>query len=132
MISRQDLRKIARARLRDSEILLAHDRFDVALYLSGYVVELALKARICKHLRWAGYPDTNKEFDRLQSFRTHDLETLLRFTGIGARVNERHLFEWSTLLKWNPELRYKPIGSASKSDAEEMIRAASILLRVIR
>lgn len=56
MISCRSLRKMAMERLRDSRALLATRRYDGAVYIGGYVVELALKARICKTLGWAGFP----------------------------------------------------------------------------
>ena len=46
-----ELRKIAKARLKDAEALLAAHRYDGAIYLCGYAVELALKARICQTLK---------------------------------------------------------------------------------
>jgi HEPN domain-containing protein len=58
MISTKDLRAIARARLRDAQVLLKAERFDGAFYLSGYAVELALKARICRTLKWRATPST--------------------------------------------------------------------------
>ncbi len=56
-------------------------RYDGAVYLAGYTVELALKARICEVLNWSGYPATSKEFDGYRSFRTHDLRVLLSLSG---------------------------------------------------
>jgi hypothetical protein len=37
---------------------LKAERFDGAFYLSGYAVELALKARICRTLKWRATPST--------------------------------------------------------------------------
>lgn len=51
MISTQELKKIAAARLRDAEILYQGKRYDGAFYLCGYAVELTLKAKICKTLK---------------------------------------------------------------------------------
>lgn len=62
MIATADIRKIARGRLKDARILLDGKRFDGALYLCGYAVELALEARICRTLKWDGYPETRSEF----------------------------------------------------------------------
>jgi len=56
MISTRDLRAIARARLRDAQVLLTGKRFDGAFYLAGYAVELALKARVCRTLKWPDFP----------------------------------------------------------------------------
>lgn len=82
MISVTDLAQIASARLEDAKILLAAGRFDGAVYLCGYGVEIALKARICKTLNWAEFPDTRGEFRNLESFRTHDLDASLRLSGL--------------------------------------------------
>jgi HEPN domain len=71
MILTQDLKAIARARLRDAQALLRAKRFDGAFYLCGYAVELALKARICRTLKWAGFPESGSEIKGMQSIRTH-------------------------------------------------------------
>jgi hypothetical protein len=91
MLSTQEMRRIAFARLSDAEALHRAKRFDGASYLCGYSVELALKARICKTLKWAGYPQTNAEFQGLASFKVHDLEMLLRLSGKAAIVKGKYL-----------------------------------------
>ena len=89
MISIAELRKIVSARLRDAEVLHQGGRFDGAVYLCGYAVELALKARICKTLKWSGFPSTNSEFQGLQSFKTHRLDLLLSLFGQEAKIKTR-------------------------------------------
>jgi hypothetical protein len=131
MISRAELRRLARARLRDSQALLAAGSYDGAVYLCGYVVELALKARICTTLNWSGYPSTRSEFQDYQSFRTHDLEVLLNLSGRGPKIRGTHITEWSVANRWDPELRYRTVGSATRSDVVSMIAASTILLRVL-
>src|SRR5712691_9343600 len=131
MIPRSDLRNIARARLRDSEVLFDRGRYDGAIYLCGYAVELALKARICRTLNWPGFPSTRAEFASYQSFRTHSLEVLLTLTGIEARIRLRFAREWSEVAPWDPELRYASVGTASRRDALEMIQSAQTLLRIL-
>jgi HEPN domain-containing protein len=74
MISTKDLRAIARARLRDAQVLLRAKRFDAAFYLCGYAIELALKARICRTLKWPGFPESAQDFKGFQLVKTHDLE----------------------------------------------------------
>jgi HEPN domain-containing protein len=81
MIPTRNVTEIARARLEDANILLTSRRYDGAIYLCGYAVELALKAKICQTLNWPGYPSTAGEFRDYQSFRTHDLDVLLHLTG---------------------------------------------------
>ena len=39
--------------------------------------------------------------------------------------------EWSAVAAWDPEARYKPIGSATRQAAELMIASARVLLRAL-
>jgi HEPN domain-containing protein len=130
-IATKDLRAISRARLRDAQVLLKSERFDGAFYLCGYAVEIALKARICKTLKWSGFPQTRHEFEGIQSVKTHDLEILLRFSGIEDRIKRKHLSEWSLVLDWNPEKRYQSIGQSTEQQATEMLTSAKRLLKLI-
>ena len=82
MIGTDELITIARERLNDAETLLNANRFEVAVNLCGYSIEIALKHKICKTLNWAGFPSTNREFENYRSLITHDLDVLLSFTGI--------------------------------------------------
>ncbi len=131
MVSILELRRSARARLRDAEVLLAAGRYDGAIYLCGYAIETALKARICRTLKWPGYPDTRKEFERFQSFRTHDFAALLRLSGIENRIKANHFTAWNTVLKWDPNVRYSAIGSTSSQEAADMIQSTKALLGVL-
>lgn len=129
MLAIKSIRDIAKARLRDAEVLYKANRHDGAVYLCGYAIELALKARICRTLKWTAYPDTRKEFEGLTSFKIHDLDILLRLTGRETFVKTTLLTEWSAVVEWSPEARYKPIGSAKASDAKLMLESAIVLLR---
>ena len=131
MIATKDLRTIARARLREARVLLLAKRFDGAVYLCGYSVELALKARICRTLKWSAFPQTAKEFEGLQSLKTHDLEVLLRLSGVEARVRTTFLAEWSAVVDWTPEKRYQPIGQSTPQQAEDMVTCAERLLGIL-
>ena len=131
MISTKDLRAIARARLRDAQVLFRAGRFDGAFYLCGYAIELALKARICRTLKWAGIPETTQDFKGLQSVKTHDLEVLLRFSGVEARVKAKHFAEWSAVLDWNPEKRYQATGQSTAQQAADMVTCTKRLLEVL-
>ena len=122
MISTKDLRAIARARLRDAQVLLKAKRFDGAFYLSGYAVELALKARVCRTLKWRGFPQSGREFEDFRSLKTHDLEVLLKFSGVEERVTAKALTEWSVVVNWNPERRYQAIGLLKPQQAAEMVK----------
>ena len=131
MISRTELRRIAKARLADSQVLFRRRRYDGALYLCGYAVEVALKARICRTLKWAGYPESGGEFRDLLSFKVHNLDTLLRLSGLEPKIKTNYMPDWSIVAVWMPEVRYRLIGSTSQSDARDMIDATESLLRVL-
>jgi HEPN domain-containing protein len=131
MLTRSELRRIARTRFQDAETLFRGRRYDGAIYLCGYAVELTLKARVCRTLRWAAFPQTNNEFQQLQSFKTHNLETLLRLAGREDKVRIRHLADWSVVVNWNPESRYEPPGTATRVSALSMIGATRRLMSAI-
>ena len=131
MISKADLLKIARGRLKDAAVLLAAGRYDGAIYLGGYVVEIALKHRICKTLKWSGFPQSSSEFQNYQSFKTHKLNVLLRMSGVEAKVRASYFVAWSAVVAWDPEMRYNLIGSTSRAEAESLLEAAEILLKVL-
>jgi hypothetical protein len=90
MIALAELDNIAAARLEDARTLLAAGRFDGATYLCGYVVEVALKARICRVLNWPEFPSTGGEFQAYRSFQTHELDVLLRLSGQEPRIKQNH------------------------------------------
>ena len=131
MIHRTELRKLVRARLKDAQVLCTHRRYAGAVYLCGYAVELALKARICQTLRWAGFPETTQEMQHYRSFIVHNLDVLLHLSGIEERIKTQHLAAWSIVAKWEPALRYQPIRQTTRQDAVDMLRATATLVRVL-
>lgn len=131
MLQVTELQAISQDRLADAQVLLSAQRFDGAVYLCGYSVELALKARICLTLGWSGFPETNSEFQGIQSLKTHDLEILLRFSGVEGPLRARHLREWSVILTWNPSKRYRRPGRSTVQEATTMISAATTLVGVL-
>ena len=132
MISRAELKKLARSRLQDAEVLFNSRRYDGSVYLCGYAVELALKARICRTLKWTHFPVTSAEFREFQSFRTHNLDTLLRLSGIKSNINPVHFADWSVVAVWEPERRYRIAGSTTFAEAQSMIQSTKALLRIIK
>jgi HEPN domain-containing protein len=125
------LRKIARERLKDASVLLRAGRYEGAIYLGGYAVEIALKERICRTLKWNEFPHTRSEFQDYQSLKTHNLEPLLTLSGVKDRIKSRYLAEWYVVATWDPEARYNPIGNVSRADAEALIKAVRVLLRAL-
>ena len=131
MLARTDLIKIARGKLKDAAVLCENRRYDGASYICGYAVELTLKARICKTLKWKGYPESNSKFQNYQSFRTHDLNVLLHLTGREEFVKTNYMVEWSGVNEWESKSRYNMTGSVTKEDTQLMIASAEILLKKI-
>ena len=132
MISIQELRKIASARIKDAEALYKSKRFDGAVYLCGYAIELTLKAKICKTIKWSGFPSTNSEFQGLQSFKTHRLDLLLRLSGQESKIKTGYFADWSIVASWDSETRYSIIGTISKTEASDMIESAKIIVRALK
>ena len=131
MIESRTIKRIAQARLRDARVLANANRYEGAIYLCGYAVELGLKARICKTLKWQGWPSGGKEFEGYQSFKTHDLDVLLHLSGIEDRIKTERFKEWSAVAGWDPQYRYNPIGTASAFDAYLMIISTAVLLAIL-
>ncbi len=126
MPTRNELKQLAKTRLQEAKVLFDKGFYDGVCYLAGYVLELALKARICKILDLAEYPQSG-EISR--AFKTHKYGDLFTFSGLERKFNDAIgtnsslLMNWSLLTKWTEEFRYRPIGSSSKKDAEKVINA---------
>lgn len=131
MIDKNDLRKIAKARIKDAEVLLASKRYDGSVYICGYALELGLKSKICKTLKWQGFPSTGKEFNDYKSFKTHDLDVLLHLSGIEEKIKTKHFADWSNVAEWDPEARYKSIGSVTPTEAKDMLMSAKELMKLL-
>ncbi len=131
MIATAELRRIADAKLADAVVLRQAGRYDNAVYLGGYAVELALKARICDTLGWDGYPETGGEFHHLQSFRTHDLAILLHLSGQETRIENDFHDAWGVVSNWNSAARYLAAGSANEDNCFTMLEAVALLVEAI-
>lgn len=117
-MTRRDLQELARLRLREAEALYRSRLYDGCVYLAGYAVELALKARICRLLRLPDYP--SGEIARL--FKVHDLEHLKLLAGLSTEIDvkkNKELFDnWSKAIDWSPEQRYDPPGKYDAAAAK--------------
>jgi hypothetical protein len=126
MPTRDELKELAKTRLREATALFVFELYDGSYYLAGYVVELALKARICKVLDTDNYPDSG-DFSR--SFKTHNLDNLLVLAGLERKferakiANPNLLTNWSLVTEWNEQFRYKPVGSSPMLRAQNTIAA---------
>jgi hypothetical protein len=61
-----------------------------------------------------GFPESTSEFTTLQSFKTHNLEVLLKLSGTESKIKTKFLADWSIVSRWNPESRYRKIGTATR------------------
>jgi HEPN domain-containing protein len=129
MLERKDIKNLAKARHEDARVLLLGKRYESAMYLCGYAIELSLKARICRTLKWVGYPATAREFEDYKSFKTHNLNVLLRLSGIDDKVKKTLFTEWTAVAQWTPESRYRRTGMATPAEAALMIASTEVLLR---
>lgn len=130
MIKREELEKLSLERIADADILFNGHRYDGAVYLCGYAVEMWLKASICLTLQWEGYPSTNKEFEKYQSFRTHDLDVLLHLSGIEHVVKDVFISEWTVVCDWYPNVRYNPVNQQTVESASEMIESTKKMVEI--
>ncbi len=132
MIAITDLHGTAREYLRAAKLLRTRNSYDAAVYLCGYAVEIALKARICRTLNWTtGFPETASEFRLKGNLKTHDLEALLEYTGMQDRIRLAYFGSWSIVNRWSPEQRYNPRGTKTPTDADDMIQATQQMLRIL-
>ncbi len=133
MISQQNLLDIAKSRFQESRILFTNDRYDGAVYLCGYALELMLKRHIVKILNWDGYPEDNPEFKKYQSFKVHNLDVLLHLSGLEKKIQSdvKMLTLWQIAGKWDSEIRYRQIGQLSKREANDIIEASRELLKYL-
>lgn len=126
MPTRQQLKDLARLRLKEAEILFDAGMYDGVSYLSGYVIELALKARICKILNIPDYPATGSY---AKVYAVHSFDQLRFLAGLSGKitlVDTPELFEnWSIASPWGPERRYSAPGTYTKQNAEDILNAIS-------
>jgi HEPN domain-containing protein len=123
MIKYQDLKKLAELRLNEAKVLEQNKMYDGAAYLCGYVVEIALKAKICKTLGITEYPDDG---NYKSTFSSHDFDRLKLLAGLQEEITLKHkrLFtNWSLLTQWKPERRYDPVGTHSKQEVKQLFKA---------
>lgn len=118
MLTKTNLEKMADIRLQDSIFLMQSNRPSSAYYLSGYAVELALKACIAKLVQPNTIPD--KAF--INAIYTHKFDSLLSTAGLrttfdaAAKTNTHLAAYWVIASNWSEESRYElwdPLSAAS-------------------
>ena len=115
-----DIVQSANQKLQEAECLLQHGFFAGAYYSSGYVIELLLKARVCKTLGIDdffdfGSPSKTKiknEGMVAKPYKVHDFEQLIVLSGIYGlfllQLSSDQMFKanWSIVTQWNEDARY--------------------------
>ena len=121
-MNRTDLQVLARLRAREARLLLRNRQYEGAYYLSGYVIEAALKACIAKQTQRHDFPDKST----VNESYTHDLKRLVRVAGLqpalDAELSRDRAFEvnWSLVKDWSEESRYE---RPTRTKAEDLHRA---------
>ncbi len=115
IISREALREIGDARVAEAETLLHAGHYAGSVYLGGYAVECYLKAAVCVTLRWDAL---------LETFKVHDLEGLLLYSGFDGelRANDAvydNFVKITAIWKFegNDSVRYRRPGEFGKPGA---------------
>lgn len=122
-MTRKDLQELSRLRLGEAEALYKAHFYDGCVYLAGYAIELALKARICRVLRVKEYPPLKGDLGK--TFKVHSLEQLKVLAGLSADIDvskNKELFDnWSKAVAWDPEQRYESPGKYSANAARVIL-----------
>ena len=123
MPSRNDFKNMAKTRLKEVKLLYEHGYFDGANYLSGYVIEAALKARICKILN-QDYPDNGA---LKSAYFIHDIDRLIILAGLQKDLDNRKPngafnANWSLVTQWDQTYRYN-VNVVNKQMVEDVLTA---------
>jgi phosphoribosylformylglycinamidine (FGAM) synthase-like enzyme len=108
MITKSDLEALSIVRLDDAKVLFQAGRNPGAYYLSGYAVELAIKACIAKVFQANAIPD--KAF--VTEIYSHNLKELLGLAGLTKQFQDdtattpNLAAAWGVASKWNEASRY--------------------------
>lgn len=117
MNTSEEIKNLADLRLEEAEILLNNGKSNGAFYLLGYTIELYLKSKICRLLNIDDLFDERcnlkRYFEGKNPFFSHDLNTLLVFSGLKRKFDEAKsenqvLFKTTSMLidVWSEKSRY--------------------------
>lgn len=121
-MNRNDLQRLAGARIREAKTLFKAGEYSGAYYLAGYAVECALKACYAKGIKRYDFPDKEKT----AKIFTHRLRDLARLAGVDSeldaaiKTNKRLGGRWLLVCNWTEESRYL---TWTKDEAETMLDA---------
>lgn len=122
VIVRDDLKAIAKQRIREAKVLLDAGHYAGAYHLLGIAVECALKACIAKGtVRYEFY-----DKDKAKEAYDHSAKKLVNVASLTAelqKANKNALFaiNWSIVAKWTVDSRYTV--KTTEADARAMYKA---------
>ncbi len=127
-MTKENLQKLAETRLEESKVLLDNKYYEGCNYLLGYVIEFALKARICKLL--------NDIFPEITNYKSHDFTNLIHLAGLRkeleiANIDDAFKSSYTQILKLKVENRYKFI-NASEESTHKMYKDVELIFNWIK
>jgi HEPN domain-containing protein len=123
-LRRVDLQAAAQAKSDDAIILLRHNRYSNAFYLSGYAIELGLKACISRQISAETIPDRNL----VRDIFVHEFKKLVALAGLTNELKKHEIANtnfsanWGLAAQWSPDARYEAVDSYT---AQLMIEAVA-------
>ncbi|MCF0048852.1 HEPN domain-containing protein [Dyadobacter sp. LJ53] len=127
---------LALARLSEATALHECGFYDGAYYLSGYAVEFALKAAICKNLNTDIFVKYAVSGNILKAFQIHDLSDLAVLAGLKQELivlidgSTEFNITWSLVSNWNEQRRYQ--FGCSEQTAKIFINSVNIVMSWIK
>lgn len=124
MLNRKMLKELSKIRLIEVKTLLDNNHYDGAYYLSGYIVELAIKACIARKISKYEFPD----LETVRNSYTHDLKQLLKTASLWVQFDKdiksstELQINWSIVKDWSEASRYK---RHTKQEAEDIFLAVT-------
>jgi HEPN domain-containing protein len=124
MLNRIILQNLANIRYNEAKTLLDGGMYNGAYYLSGYIIELALKACIAKGIKEYDFPDKKIA----EKSHTHNLIQLMSVASLDVfynkeiETNKQLEINWAIVVNWSEGSRYE---IHEKREAEEMFSAIS-------
>lgn len=126
----QQLRQRADRNIRSARSLLDSDP-DHAAELAAFAVEFALKARYCTRHGVSNFPSDHAQAKKLglpKMLLSHDLEELLKLSDdCSIKTTNMHRIDWHKATDWDPDKRYTPVGTMSRSDVEQQVNETAKL-----
>jgi len=138
MIPIADFEQTAREKLLDAKCLLDGERFDGAIYMAGYALEIAIKVKLCHSKEMPAFPDAedewkdingalikfdntwkkpNNAFDKeSKSWKVHLSEELVNKLNESLKNQILANRGWGKIKLWSVDLRYRR-SMATKSQA---------------